>query len=359
MTTLHGYLITFAYIFVFVAAYYARRFFRKRNRAGNMTFIYIFDLVSVLTPTALLVTLGKRWVFTEGYLPSQLPSDLTFSTFHFGMIILTVVGVLIFLKKASSKSDCSTTYFNGRLSELDYQTLKFGINLIGIELFKQIVFLNIFGGPNAYIWSGFPLQFCSLPFYLYVIIPFLKESRVKSALYNYVAIFSLIGGLSVMITGGGVFSLTVSLSLHTMIWHGTMVISALYVGAMTNVGKSFKNFQDALAIFLMSVVFIQIVNITFYVIGYSFPPIRAFDGFYLNPWGQTENVAYISHMRERLTNYGVPPIFSGLLITVFYSLFVSLGGYLLYRLYALGQKARPQHKLKPSDTPSEEITETT
>lgn len=351
MTKQQGYLITAAYVLAFIGFYYLRNFLIKKDEKRFKVHSIILEWVNVLIPTALLFSLGTRWIFTDDYLPSQIPTDLTFSTFHLLMIVLTVIGVLIFLKKSAKHKGDQKTYLNGRMNKLDYQLLKFGVALIGIEVFKQIVYLNLFGGPSNYVWSGFPLQYCSLPFYLYVIIPFLKPGTVKDAFYSYVAIFSLLGGVSVMITGGGVFNLIVAISLHTMIWHGTMVVSAIYVGVMTGVGKSFKNFKYALYLFLASLLLIQTVNTTFHLISFAFPPIKAFDGFYINPWATTENVAYISEIRMHLTNYGIHSIFIGLLITIFYGLFVSLGGYLLYRFYQTAAKRNKNKKTSPENPP--------
>lgn len=346
MSKIHGFLITFSFVAFFSASAYLRHFLFKRYGERFKVLSFILEWINVLLPTILLFILGTRWVFAKDYLPSQIPTDLTFSTFHLAMIILTVIGVLIYLRKANSKTEQEKSYFNGRMRAVDYEILKFGVNLVGIELFKQIIFLNLFGGLAAYKWNGFPLQYCSLPIYLYIIIPFLKQGKTKDALYSYVGLFSLLGGLSVMIIGGGVFNLVVSLSLHTMIWHGTMVVSALYVGIATGVGKTIKNFTHALYLFLGSVIMIQLINGLFHLIGFKYPPINAFDGFYINPWSSSQNVAYISQLRITLTNVGIPPIFTGLLVSLFYSFFIGLGGYLLYRFYQFTWKRKSNNKVQ-------------
>ncbi len=333
MTNEVGIAITVSFGLTFTAFLLLRTYLMKKNQARYRVLNTILEWINVLIPTAFLFSLGLDWKFDENFLPSQQPKDLTFSSFHIAMIGFVVLAIVLNLRASAKESEKNRTFFNGRMNATDYKLLKFGVALVGIEIFKQIVFLNLFSATRPYIWNGFPLQFCSLPIYLFPIIPFLKQGKIKNTLYHYVALYTLIGGLSVMLTGGGVFDLTVSMSLHTMLWHGIMVVAAIYIGVETKVGNNIYNFINATYVFVGSVIFIQIVNTLFHFIASAYPPIGVFDGFYINPFATSTTVPFISALRIKLTEWQFPIILSGFVITVFYTSFITLGGYLLFLLY--------------------------
>lgn len=346
MSNIKGILITLGYVLVFIGALFLRRLLLKKDEKRYRLLIIIFEWFNVFLPTALLFTLGDQWFFSDAYLPSQLPQDLIFSTFHLLMIGLTLLGVIIYLKRAHKDLKSEKTYFKGRLNQVDYEVLKLGVMLIGIEVYKQLIHLNLINGLSNYNWNGFPLQFCSLPLYLYVIVPFIKNKKIKESFYYYFALYSLMGGLSVTLTGIGVFNLDVSVSLHTMIWHGTMVITGLYLGIITKFGQNYHQYFKASYIYLGSVVFIQIVNTIFHFISLKHPSVMSFDGFYISPWGSDMSVPYLSALRFKLNEVGTSNILTGLVITISYVMALSLGAFLVFLLYQQSFKRHLNYKFQ-------------
>ena len=106
----------------------------------------------------------------------------------------------------------------------------FGVGLLLLELGKQLVcsFDPVSGW--AYNWSKFPFQFCSVPIYVALIAMWLRAGRARSCLLAFLATYSPVAGASVLFyPSSTVFSEIVFLNLHTMIWHGAMLLFGLYL----------------------------------------------------------------------------------------------------------------------------------
>lgn len=339
-----GLLITGIYVSVFLGLYFLKRLFIKKDQKRYRLLIIIFDWINVLLPTAFLFTLNGKWLFNDTYLPSQTPSDLIFSTFHLLMIGITLLVTVFLLKKARIDQTSTKRYFFNKLDEVDYEVLKFGVLLFGIEFYKQFFALNLINGLSNYGWYGLPLQLCSLPLYLFLIVPFISNKKIQDAFYYFLALYSLIAGLSVMISGIGVFTLDVSISLHTMIWHGTMIVVGLYIGSSKKFGQNYKQYLSATIIFLSFVVFIQIVNTIFHYLSFEFPLIATFDGFFISPWGDSTNIPLLSPLRVKMREINMPIFVIGLILSLLYALFISLVGFLVFLLYHHNYKKNENSK---------------
>lgn len=334
-----GILITALYILAYLGFYFLRNFVQKKDEVRFRLLIIVCEWINVFLPAAFLFTLNGQWVFSETYLPSQIAEDLLFSTFHLLMIIITIVLVVIHLKKALKDQSSTKTYFFKRMNQVDYEVFKFAVMLLGIELYKQLIFLNLQNGLSNYEWYGLPLQLCSLPLYFFLIVPFLKNQSLKDTLYYYSAVYFLIAGLSVVITGRAVFTLDISVSIHTMIWHGAMVVVGLYLGVAKQFGKNYKQYFHATIVFLSTIVFIQIVNIVFHYLSVNTPELSSFDGFFISGWGTNENLPLISDLRAKLRELEVSPYVIGLILSVSYAVVFCLIGFLVFLLYRRAYKS--------------------
>ena len=81
--------------------------------------------------------------------------------------------------------------------------LSVGIFLAVTEIYKQL-FYYYYIGDHTYQWWIFPFQLCSVPMYLCLIAPFLKEGKVQSAMYHFMTTFNLLGGLMAFIEPSGI-----------------------------------------------------------------------------------------------------------------------------------------------------------
>lgn len=163
----------------------------------------------------------------------------------------------------------------------------FGVLLVAIELYKQIFFTL---DEGHYQWYAFPFQFCSVPMYFAFIAPLIKKEKIQDAMYKFIAIYGLLAGLAVMAYPGTCFHTDyVTILLHTMIWHASMVIMGIYLIVSrrycSNIKDITKEVMPATIIFSGLVIFALLVNI----IGY-----KLYFGTDKNIYNDTLYLMYIS-----------------------------------------------------------------
>ncbi len=106
----------------------------------------------------------------------------------------------------------------------------FALGLLLLELGKQIVCSYDPTGGWTYNWEKFPFQFCSVPIYVALIAMCLPKCKVRQALLCFLATYSPVAGASVLFyPASSVFSEIVFLNVHTMVWHGAMLLFGLYL----------------------------------------------------------------------------------------------------------------------------------
>lgn len=68
-----------------------------------------------------------------------------------------------------------------------------GVILLASEVFKQL-FYYFAVKDNCYSWGDFPFQLCSVPMYMCVIVPFLKQGKLQRGMYSFMVLYNLLGG---------------------------------------------------------------------------------------------------------------------------------------------------------------------
>lgn len=117
----------------------------------------------------------------------------------------------------------------------------FGVGLLLLEIGKQLVYSFDPVEGWAYNWDKFPFQFCSVPIYVALIAMWLREGKLRSALLAFLATYSPVAGASVLFyPSSTVFSEIIFLNVHTMLWHGMMLLFGLYLWLSGNVTPKLK-----------------------------------------------------------------------------------------------------------------------
>lgn len=282
----------------------------------------VFDWVLVVSPAIFLILIDKwRWGPSIGDNPMQ---DLPYSWFHFLFVGLMIAGAYG-LYRLSKIVPHNSVY--PRLTTVDITILKIGFFLLFIELYKQFSYATLL---TSYQWYLFPFQFCSVPIYVCLINPWLKPGKLKTAGYNFLAIYGFIAGMSVMALPTTVFVPQVSISIHTMLWHGMMVIIGTYLLSQQNIGKSSGQVIGASYVLYGFIGIALFINV---VLHYAAPFI-GLNAFFLSPW----EAAHIPIIRiaydTLLLTHGQTIAWLAYLIC--YVLLFSLGGWAVYgfrRLY--------------------------
>ncbi len=108
--------------------------------------------------------------------------------------------------------------------------LAFGVGLLLLEIGKQITYSYTPGVGWAYNWDRFPFQFCSTPIYVALLAMCLRAGKLRRALLAFLATYSPVAGCAVLFyPAADVFHEIVFLDLHTMLWHGAMLLFGLYL----------------------------------------------------------------------------------------------------------------------------------
>lgn len=127
----------------------------------------------------------------------------------------------------------------------------FGVGLLLLEVGKQLTYSYDPAAGWAYNWDRFPFQFCSTPIYVALVAICLPAGRVRQALLNFLATYSPVAGCAVLFyPAPDVFHEILFLDLHTMLWHGAMLLFGLYLWLTRAVTPSVKTALTAAAVYL-------------------------------------------------------------------------------------------------------------
>lgn len=154
--------------------------------------------------------------------PRLASSPKPFGIFHLTAlsIVLLLFVLMILLRKHLPKSD----------KAVKRVLVTFALGLLLLEIGKQLVCSYDPISGWAYNWEKFPFQFCSVPIYVALIAMCLPKCKVRQALLCFLATYSPVAGASVLFyPAGSVFTEIIFLNVHTMVWHGAMLLFGLYL----------------------------------------------------------------------------------------------------------------------------------
>jgi len=124
-----------------------------------------------------------------------------------------------------------------------------GLFLIVTEIYKQLFYTYYIGG-GQYQWWIFPFQLCSVPMYLCVIAPWLKDGPVKRGMYNFLVFYNLFGAFISFLEPSGLCHEYWTLTLHAFIWHMTLIFIGVYLIASKKVGLRFRDYFTSVGVFM-------------------------------------------------------------------------------------------------------------
>lgn len=175
-----------------------------------------------------------------------------------------------------------------RFSALPEQTTDrslfiFGVALACGELYKQL-FLYYHINHEAYDWWFFPFQLCSLPMYFCLLMPFLRRSRLKTAIDTFMQDFNLMGGIAALAVPEGFSNIHWSLTLHGYVWHILLIVIGLYIWICGRADLSKKGFLHTIPVFAVCCCIATFINIT--------APGHRADMFYISPYHPSTQIIF-------------------------------------------------------------------
>ena len=197
-----------------------------------------------------------------------------YGLFHLSFLIggLSICILIAFLlRKISDKS-------------LDKILFGVGLFLAITEVYKQLFYTYVIGN-GEYQWWIFPFQLCSVPMYLCLIIPFIKEGKIKKSFYLFLSTYNLLGGFVSMFEPSGLSHEYWTLTLHAYIWHLLLV----FVGFLKIFKKKgARNLENDMTLsvitFAILCLIAQIINIIFKDTGLKM--------FYISPFNPTPIILF-------------------------------------------------------------------
>lgn len=197
----------------------------------------------------------------------------SYGLFHLFFVLMTIIGITIFLLIVKKFKD----------KHIKWIVFGFGILFLILEVYKQLWFNVLDEGAEPYVWYQFPFQLCSTPMYICLISVFFKE-KYRNYLYSYLAFYSMIAGISVMIYPDNVIIDNVSISAQSLIWHGSMVILGSYLIGVKKFGKKINELISSIVIFLILAMIALAMNFTYEYFNSIYNIDATFNMFYISPY---------------------------------------------------------------------------
>lgn len=172
------------------------------------------------------------------------------------LVIFTVIGILLatasafFLRKTHKR-------------RVDQIVFAVGLVLVLLETYKQLFYFFVVN-DREYYWWIFPFQLCSIPIYLCVIAPLLRDGRLKATLYDFIGSFGLLGGVIVYAATSGMIYKFWTLTLHSYTWHFLLIFVGLLLGLTGNVGTQKHGFRRTVFMYLGLCVIALCINLIFW-----------------------------------------------------------------------------------------------
>lgn len=141
----------------------------------------------------------------------------------------------------------------------------YGILFFGLELYHQITRYYALG---HYDWSSIPFQFCSIPIYLCLILPFIKSKKAREPFFYYLAIYCMISGVFPLLFGQAALCRwpTVWGAIRSFIWHFLILhvsmLALAYRPIAFNLKKTWRPMLGCIGIFIGLTIIAQIINVT-------------------------------------------------------------------------------------------------
>lgn len=148
----------------------------------------------------------------------------------------------------------------------DFFTLALGLILISTEIYKQILCAYHYAN-DSYHWYLFPFQLCSIPMYTAALVPLARNNKFRKALFSFMALYGMLGGLAVTIYQQSVLTWEdYSLDYQSIIWHFGLVALGIYSATYLNIGssgfkKSLKLYEYGSVVFIACLIAAEIINL--------------------------------------------------------------------------------------------------
>lgn len=195
-----------------------------------------------------------------------MKTPTNYGWFHIMSLIIMIIVVVMIIKSLKGNPD----------RVVKKTLLGFSVISLTLELMKQGLFTHV---ASAYQWYAFPFQFCSTPMYISLLCLFVKNQKIKEALYSFLAFYGLFGGLAVMFYPNDVYIDLVMIDIQTMLHHGGMVVVGFTLIFANKVDFKLRSLLKATYVFLGLVASALIFDLIAHKAGFG-----SFNMFFISPY---------------------------------------------------------------------------
>ena len=131
-----------------------------------------------------------------------------FGGLHLSLIILSILAIVLAVRALKNVRERVFRKF----------LLVLWLVLVILEVYREIAFsLSVVNGVFIwdYAWYQFPFQLCGTPLYVIPIVIFAPEGKLRRACMSFLTVWSLFGGLTVMIYPAEIFVSQIGISLQS------------------------------------------------------------------------------------------------------------------------------------------------
>ena len=97
--------------------------------------------------------------------------------------------------------------------------------LIASEIYKQLFYYYVVN-EERYDWWWFPFQLCSVPMYLGVPLPFLKE-KAQTTVGTFFGTYTFLGAVFALAVPADMLRPYLTMTLHAFLWHAILLFMSL------------------------------------------------------------------------------------------------------------------------------------
>ena len=203
-----------------------------------------------------------------------------------------------------------------------------GVFLLVTEVYKQLFYTYCSGG-GKYQWWIFPFQLCSVPMYLCLLLPFIKNERVTNWFYLFLTTYNLLGGFVSLFEPSGLSHEYWTLTLHAYVWHLLLVFIGFYlIACKKSPEKVVEDFPKCLIMFFYLCGLATFFNIVFRDKG-----VRM---FYISPFHSNPIIVFKDI--ERVCGFAVG--------VVVYVAALSIGAFIFCLISCLINRLRQKYTIK-------------
>ncbi len=170
------------------------------------------------------------------------------------------------------------------MKKLDRIFFFVGVGMFISELWKQW-YLTFVINDGCYDWWYFPFQLCSLPMYILVFLPWIKNIKIKQELITFLMDFNLLGGIFAFADTSGMHYVSPWLTAHSILWHLLLITIGMAAGILGSCEPSWKTFLHSIIIYGICCTMATIFNLSFNSFGHI-------NMFYINPYISMDQVVF-------------------------------------------------------------------